>query len=221
LAFEAEGSSTGKDRLILTAAVAAGEWTVETAYDIPRISAALDYIHLMTYDLHGGWDGYVGHHSQFNIHPNDPNTSAGTFKAIKYWLDGGLSASKLVFGMPAYGRGFTLDNPGPDSIGTTATIGMQGPDTKEDGYMAYFEICEKINNGWTEGYSEEMKSAFAYGDGQWIGYENRQSLQHRCDYINQQNFAGVMFWDTSLDDVKGNCGQGTYPLISLFNTCLN
>ena len=33
--------------MLVTAAVAAGQATVETAYDIPRISAALDYIHIM------------------------------------------------------------------------------------------------------------------------------------------------------------------------------
>ena len=34
--------------------------------------------------------------------------------------------------------------------------------------------------------------------------------------------AGAMFWDTSLDDFTGSfCGEGKYPLISLFNTCLD
>ena len=125
--------------------------------------------------------------------------------------------------MPAYGRGFTLSNPGTDSIGVSAQVGTQGPFTQEAGYMAYYEICDKISTGsWTEVYDEDMKSVYAYGEGQWFGYENRQSLQHRCDYINDNNFGGVMFWDTSLDDVTGaSCGQGEYPLISLFKTCLN
>ena len=62
--YEAESASTGKERLLVTAAVAAGQSTVDTAYDIPRISAALDYIHIMAYDLHGGWENTLGHHSQ-------------------------------------------------------------------------------------------------------------------------------------------------------------
>ena len=53
--------------MLVTAAVAAGQATVETAYDIPRISAALDYIHIMAYDLHGGWENTLGHHSQVRI----------------------------------------------------------------------------------------------------------------------------------------------------------
>ena len=63
---------------------------------------------------------------------------------------------------------------------------------------------------------------YAYGDGEWVGYENVETLTHRCNDINANDYAGVMFWDTSLDDVTGNyCGQGKYPLISLFKNCLN
>ena len=62
--YEAEAAATGQERMLVTAAVAAGKSTAETAYDVPRISAALDYIHIMAYDLHGGWESTLGHHSQ-------------------------------------------------------------------------------------------------------------------------------------------------------------
>ena len=57
------------------------------------------------------------------------------------------------------------------------------PSTNEAGYMAYYEICDKINQGWTEVYDEQMMSAYAYGDDQWIGYETPQSMQHRYSNI--------------------------------------
>ena len=107
-AFVQESASTGNDQLLLTAAVAAGENTVNAAYDIPRISAALDYIHIMSYDLHGSWDSTLGIHSQFNSHPDDPSANLNTFYALNKWINGGLPKSKLVYGMPAYGRGFKM-----------------------------------------------------------------------------------------------------------------
>ena len=221
-AFEQEAIATGRERLLLTAAVAAGQSTVETAYDIPRISAALDYIHIMSYDLHGAWENTLGHHSQFVAHPNDPSgTILATDYAINYWVNGGLPPSKLVYGMPAYGRGFKMGSadhtPGSPATGSASA----GPSTYESGFLAYFEICEKLNQGWTEVYDDTMKSVYAYGDGEWVGYENTQSLAHRCNIINERDYAGVMFWDTSLDDATGSyCGQGKYPLLSMFKDCL-
>ncbi len=55
-AFDAEVIPAGKSKLLLTIAVGVGPSTVSTAYDIPPIARAVDWIGLMTYDLHGGWD---------------------------------------------------------------------------------------------------------------------------------------------------------------------
>ena len=50
-------------RLQLSAAVAAGEWTVDKAYEVDKICAASDFINLMSYDLHGSWESFTGHNS--------------------------------------------------------------------------------------------------------------------------------------------------------------
>jgi len=85
---------SGKERLIVTAAVAAGKWTVDDAYDIPKVSAALDFVHLMSYDLHGSWENTVGHHSQF-VAPSGEDVAFGTEFAVNLWINGGCPASKV------------------------------------------------------------------------------------------------------------------------------
>lgn len=47
----------------LTAAVSASKSTTDNGYDVPELSAALDAIHIMSYDLHGSWENQVNHHS--------------------------------------------------------------------------------------------------------------------------------------------------------------
>ena len=47
----------------LTTAVSASKSVTDEGYDVPEISAALDAIHLMTYDLHGSWENQVNHHA--------------------------------------------------------------------------------------------------------------------------------------------------------------
>jgi chitinase len=58
--------------LILTAAVGAGASTIETAYEIDKIAPHLDFINLMTYDLHGGgWENFTGLHTALYARPDD------------------------------------------------------------------------------------------------------------------------------------------------------
>ena len=125
-------------------------------------------------------------------------------------------------GLPSYGRGFEVPanstfTPGDPSVAASAG----GTFTNTPGLLAYYEICEAISTGWTAVYNDNIKSMYAYGDNQWVGYENVQTFQHRCDYINDMGFGGAMVWDTSSDDFSGTfCNQGPYPLINTLKSCL-
>ena len=49
--FEADATRTGKERLLLTAAVGAGQATIDTAYEVDKLNIHLDMLNLMTYDV--------------------------------------------------------------------------------------------------------------------------------------------------------------------------
>ena len=97
-AFTAEAAQSGNEKLLLTAAVAAGKGTIDTSYmpHVPRISDALDFVHLMSYDLHGSWESTIGHHSQFYPHPDDPSSTANVQYAARYWLINGCPINKVL-----------------------------------------------------------------------------------------------------------------------------
>ncbi|KAG8542547.1 hypothetical protein GDO81_026518 [Engystomops pustulosus] len=62
-AFEKEAVTTKRPRLLLTAAVASSINNIQSSYQIQQIAEALDFINIMTYDLHGSWEGYTGENS--------------------------------------------------------------------------------------------------------------------------------------------------------------
>ena len=60
-AYKKEALQSGKERLLLTAAVPAGKSTIDAGYEVKEIAKSLDWINLMAYDLHGSWETTTGH----------------------------------------------------------------------------------------------------------------------------------------------------------------
>ena len=83
-AFRGESAQSGKPRLLLTAAVAAGVTRINKAYEISKLDRILDFINLMTYDLRGSWDRRTGHHTALEGPQGDTLTVS---HAVQYWIN--------------------------------------------------------------------------------------------------------------------------------------
>ena len=83
---------------LLTAAVSAGQPTIDRAYDIPELNKYLDFVNLMTYDFHGGWDTKTGHNAPLYAYPDaeELDKQFTVSYAVDYWLQKGLPSQKLV-----------------------------------------------------------------------------------------------------------------------------
>ena len=65
---------------------------------------------------------------------------------VKFYIKQGASRDKLVLGIPTYGRSYQLVNPDAHEIGSpTDGPGKKGPGTKEDGYLAYYEVIKDLS----------------------------------------------------------------------------
>ena len=47
------------------------KFRINDGYDVARISRHLDFINVMTYDLHGSWDKAADHHAPLNRRDHD------------------------------------------------------------------------------------------------------------------------------------------------------
>ena len=137
--------------LLLSAAVSPSKKIIDVGYDVPSIARDLDWIAVMSYDYHGHWDKKTGHVSPFYHHPDDEYFYFNTNYTINYWIEKGSPRSKLVMGMPLYGQSFTLDNSKEHGLNAGARQkGSAGEFTRAPGFLAYYEICHRINEGkWT------------------------------------------------------------------------
>ncbi|XP_076458549.1 chitinase-3-like protein 1 [Babylonia areolata] len=223
--FEAEAANTGKARLLLSAGVAAGKAKIDTAYDIPHLNRYLDFISLMTYDLHGSWETSTGHHAA--LFPRASETGDDRYLNVdftaKYWVQKGASPEKIVVGMALYGRSFTLSSPSQSGLGApTRQAGNAGPSTQERGFLAYYEVCQMLRAGGTVHEDSEQHVRYVTNGDQWVGMEDEKSLTEKTCYVKQQGYGGVMVWALDEDDFQGTqCGRGPYPLLHAINTELS
>lgn len=222
-AFDAEGLRTNRPPLLLTAAVAAGKDKIDGGYDIPAISAWFDFINLMAYDLHGGWEDFTGHNSPLYAgdHERNKQRKLNVDWAAKYWIRKGCPPNKLVIGLPLYGRSFTLTT-SKSSIGAPATPGRPGPYTREKGYASYYEVCGMLQQaGVQTSFLKDQRVPYLVLGNQWVGYDNPRSLREKVRYIKSNNYGGAMVWAMDLDDFSGSvCNAGPYPLLTaIVNEC--
>ncbi|CAC5392476.1 E3.2.1.14 [Mytilus coruscus] len=218
--YDNEVLSAGRSRLLLTAAVAAGNGTVEFAYEIDKISLYLDFINLMTYDFVEDYNTVTSHNSPFN---DSAIFGFNVDYAVKMWLNGGAPKEKLIMGLPTYGRSFTLSNTMETGLGAPSIgRGTAGPYTREKSVLAYYEICSNIQTeNWTEVWLDKQQVPYAYHGNQWVGFDNLRSIEIKVNYIISNNLGGAMVWAIDLDDFNGICGNGAYPLTSKMKNMFN
>uniref|UniRef100_A0A672J9J5 chitinase n=1 Tax=Salarias fasciatus TaxID=181472 RepID=A0A672J9J5_SALFA len=221
-AFEKEAAETRRERLMLTATVAAGKANIDSGYEIAKVSKLLDFINVMTYDFHGAWEPFTGHNSPLFASSFDDGTNiySNVDFAMNYWKNQGAPLEKLILGIPTYGRTFRTAS-AACGVGAPANGAASArPYTQEAGFWSYYEICTFLQEGSSLRWIDEQNVPYAIKGNEWVGFDNRRSFEIKARYLKDNKFGGAFIWSLDLDDFTGHfCGQGAYPLISsLYST---
>ena len=140
---------------------------------------------VMSYDFHGAWDSQTGINAPLRARQNADSDAAkrNVEWAVQEWLRRGCPRRKLIVGLATYGRSFTLLDAQKTEVGAPAIgPGRKALHTGDDGFMAYYEICDRVKNqGWTAMYDAEQEANYAFKGDQWIGYDSVKSLQVRVE----------------------------------------
>ncbi|KAJ6115907.1 hypothetical protein N7523_006324 [Penicillium sp. IBT 18751x] len=166
---------------------------------IPEMTPLLDFYNLMAYDYAGSWDQVAGH--QANIYPSSStpgSTPFSTDAALNHYINFcGVPASKMILGMPLYGRAFTnTDGPG------SAYNGI-GPGSWENGIWDFKVLPQP---GASEQVDAQTGASWSYDSGSrtMVSYDNQQMVHMKADYVKSRGLGGGMWWESSGD--KGGKG---------------
>jgi len=210
------------DGLILSAAVSAGFDKINASYDVPALGRYLDFINVMTYDLHGSWETVTGENAPLYAGSANTTDKLSVDFAINYWIQKGAPKEKLNLGIATYGRSFTLQNASNNGVGAPAKdAGKAGPYTKKAGFLGYNEICEALRAGQLQQqWNAAQATAYAFKGDQWVGYDNIAAVQIKAQYITSKGLGGAMVWAIDMDDFRNIGGEGKYPLLNTIKTYL-
>ncbi|XP_078098322.1 acidic mammalian chitinase-like [Mustelus asterias] len=222
-AFQAEAKSSGKSRLLISAAVSASPGYVNYRYEVPQIGKILDFFNVMTYDFFGPWNINTGENSPLYPLPNNRGYTNLYFNVdyvMKYWRTQGAPTEKLNVGFATYGHTFKLTSSAHGVGASAGGAGTAGKYTKQAGILSYYEICDFLKTGGS-GWDAPQVVPYAYNAHTWVGYDNMKSFTDKAEWLKKNNFGGAMVWDLAMDDFSGTfCNQGPYPLINALHTGL-
>ncbi|GAB1287968.1 Oviduct-specific glycoprotein [Apodemus speciosus] len=217
-AFEREALLTQHPRLLLSAAVSGIPYVIQTSYDAPLLGRHLDFINVLSYDLHGSWEKFTGHNSPLFSIPEDSKSSA---YAMNYWRKLGTPTDKLIMGFPTYGRTFHLLKESKNGL-QAASMGPASPGkyTKQAGFLAYYEVCSFVQRA-KQHWIDYQYVPYAFKGKEWLGYDDTSSFSYKAMYVKREHFGGAMVWTLDMDDVRGTfCGNGPFPLVHILNELL-
>nr|XP_016493480.1 PREDICTED: acidic mammalian chitinase-like [Nicotiana tabacum] len=195
LAISIESLTSSRPPLILSAALSFSPDPLLSGTFYPReaLKNYLDFLNPMCYNYKGSWDTSVTGAPALLY---DKSSNISTSYGISAWKQNGVPSTKLVMGIPLFGKTWKLKDPNDHRIGASA-VGI-GPGTQ--GEMSYNNIVTfNSENNATIVYNNETVSTYSYAGTNWIGYDDINSIKAKIKYAKTQGIGGYFFWALGYD----------------------
>ncbi|KAH7071761.1 glycoside hydrolase superfamily, partial [Paraphoma chrysanthemicola] len=162
--------------------------------DPKGLEAHVDWMGILTYDLHGQWDKDVpGLGAKIKPHTDLKEIDA----ALNLLWSKDIDSKKVNLGIANYGRGYTVADKKCMSYGCTFTgPSKKGSCTSQEGVLSTCEIRrmiseKKLNWNVIAGGAEVNEVTW---DDQWIGFDDAGTLGKKLDLANDRCLGGTALW---------------------------
>jgi chitinase len=191
--LNAYGASVGR-QFQLTAFLPAASSKVDAGI-AGSIFNNLDFATVQGYDFYGPWEPQTNHQSQLFSPAANPNPNKFSIdSAVNKLISVGAPASKLVVGLPAYGRGWTGV---PNVNNGLYQSGSAAPGTFESGIEDYDVIKGRAGTVFRDNTTGAI---WKYDGSTFWSYDDPQLVQQKGGYAKSRGLGGLMLWSLDGDD---------------------
>ncbi|MBX2802021.1 MAG: glycoside hydrolase family 18 protein [Myxococcales bacterium] len=200
-AFDGAEKVDGADYLLTIASTGVADHVQHLELD--ALDDVVDWVNVLSLDYYGPWSDTTGHQSPLlrSLHDSSPQGAVSNVDVVRRaYVDGGLSAHKIVVGVPFHGRAWT--GVGATSDGRyqpfrAVPVGTWG----EAGVLDYADIVDGLEAPDNTHWDPQSASSYLFDaqDEMFVTYETPRSLAVKARYVRYYGLGGVAVWELSAD----------------------
>lgn len=194
-------STLGEEYLITVAAGGFDEF-LQKSLDWQQVTPLINSVNLMSYDLVNGFSTVTGHHTPVY---STAGQKQSTDNAVRYLLEAGVPAQKIVIGAAFYSRVWE---------GVQDTDHGRYQSGKHVPGLRYSQLVEEYrpDNGYQVFWDEEAGAAYAYDakNQRYATFDTPQSVALKTRYAKELGLGGIMFWELTGDSDEGALVDAIY-----------
>ncbi|EAT90426.2 hypothetical protein SNOG_02214 [Parastagonospora nodorum SN15] len=175
------------------------QYTYLQNIDLKGLEAQVDWLSILTYDLHGAWDATTPGLGP-KIRPHTDLQEVDT--ALNLLWGTQIDSRKINMGIANYGRGYTVEKKECAYFGCTYTgPSKAGSCTLQEGILSSCEIRRLISEkhlSWKviQGGAEVNEVTW---DDQWIAWDDTNTLGKKLELANDRCLGGTALWAIDYD----------------------
>ena len=214
----------GGSEYLLTAAIPSSSWGAgEDRFDFATLNKYLDYVNMMSYDLHQS--GKTTHLSPLYSSSNDNGYGFSCDYGVKLFTSRGLDSSKIIIGAAGYGKAYKIS--GSSSSDTYPGLGVSASLTKLSGVAGSYSSGTLFGNGidiiYEAGtykkYLEYNKAgklvgSYLYNEKEniFVTYDSSEVISEKYKYAKDYKGMGIMCWAYT-EDTSDNYINSIYDIL--------
>lgn len=198
----------------VTSAVSASSWVLGGQTNADYLDY-LDFVSVMSYDYHGGWNQFV--ENQANIYPDPADTETASMAVPTLGFDwtykyyrGVVQSEKILMGVPYYTRGWTNVSGGKNGLHGSSKTPATGIDNiwhdlDENGKEVpaganplwhVLNLMNKEGSSYKKYWDPVGRVPYVWNEETktFLTFEDEQSIQERINYVEENNLGGTLIW---------------------------